>query len=45
MKAQLLNDFSRLFLGGLLGVGTYATTSFLLKINSLTELIDIIKRK
>jgi O-antigen/teichoic acid export membrane protein len=45
IKAQLLNDFSRLLSGGLLGVGTYATTSFLLKINSLTELIDIIKRK
>jgi O-antigen/teichoic acid export membrane protein len=45
MKAQLLNDFIRLLLGGLLGLGTYATTSFLLKMNSLTELIDIIKRK
>jgi O-antigen/teichoic acid export membrane protein len=45
MKAQLLNDFSRLFLGGLLGVGSYATTSFLLKMSSLTELMDIIRRK
>lgn len=45
MMQQLYNDFTRLSLGSLLGVLTFITSAYLLKMNSLQELIDIIKRK
>jgi teichuronic acid exporter len=45
MILNFLNDFSRLSLGALAGVITFVTAAFLLKMSSLTELLDIIKRK
>jgi O-antigen/teichoic acid export membrane protein len=45
MTHQGFNDFTRLFLGAFLGSITFIFTAFLLKMSSLTGLIDIIKRK
>ncbi|WP_188049982.1 lipopolysaccharide biosynthesis protein [Flavobacterium sp. GP15] len=40
-----LNDFSRITFGSLIGALLFLSFSYLFKINSLTELIHIIKRK
>ena len=45
LQLNFLNDFSRLSLGTLSGVITFVSTAYLIKISSLTELIDIIQRK
>jgi O-antigen/teichoic acid export membrane protein len=39
------NDFIRLLLGGLIGITLFVFFAFLFKMNSLSELINIIKRK
>ncbi|MEC5166418.1 teichuronic acid exporter [Flavobacterium sp. PL11] len=45
MVQQLYNDFTRLSTGSVVGVMTFLISAYLLKMNSLEELIDIIKRK
>ncbi|TDG37704.1 lipopolysaccharide biosynthesis protein [Pedobacter changchengzhani] len=43
--SDLFHDFSRLLLGGAIGVILFLTVAYLFKMSSLTELITIIKRK
>ena len=45
LTLNFFNDFSRLALGGIFGVILFTTTAYFFKMSSLTELLDIIKRK